>query len=48
MRFGLANEMQPPTLEYLGVRSEIDAYMSDSGPYASSPVQREVGLIRGG
>ena len=29
-----------------GVRSEIDAYMSENGPYASSPVQREVVLIR--
>ena len=29
-----------------GVRSEIDAYMSESGPYATSPVQREVVLIR--
>ncbi len=28
-----------------GVRSEIDAYMSETGPYASSPVQREVVLI---
>lgn len=34
-------------LPEFGVRSEIDAYMSDSGPYASSPVQREVVLIRG-
>ncbi len=31
-----------------GVRSEIDAYMSETGPYASSPVQREVVLIRPG
>jgi Xaa-Pro aminopeptidase len=31
-----------------GVRSEIDAYMSETGPFASSPVQREVVLIRGG
>lgn len=28
-----------------GVRSEIDAYMSDDGPYASTPVQREIVLI---
>jgi Xaa-Pro dipeptidase len=28
-----------------GMRSEIDVYMSESGPYASSPVQREVVLI---
>lgn len=35
-------------LPEFGVRSEIDAYMSDNGPYASSPVQREVVLIRGG
>ena len=31
-----------------GVRSEIDAYMSESGPDASSPVQREVVLIGAG
>ena len=35
-------------LPEFGVRSEIDAYMSESGPYATSPVQREVVLIRGG
>ena len=35
-------------LPEFGVRSEIDAYMSEEGPYASSPVQREVVLIRGG
>jgi Xaa-Pro dipeptidase len=29
-----------------GIRSEIDVYMSENGPYASSPVQREVVLIR--
>jgi Xaa-Pro dipeptidase len=28
-----------------GMRSEIDVYMSENGPYASSPVQREVVLI---
>ena len=28
-----------------GVRSEIDAYMSEDGPYATSPVQREIVLI---
>ncbi len=33
-------------LPEFGVRSEIDAYMSESGPYATSPVQREVVLIR--
>ena len=33
-------------LPEFGVRSEIDAYMSENGPYASSPVQREVVLIR--
>ena len=32
-------------LPEFGVRSEIDAYMSDDGPYASSPVQREIVLI---
>lgn len=32
-------------LPEFGVRSEIDAYMSETGPYASSPVQREVVLI---
>ena len=33
-------------LPEFGVRSEIDAYMSESGPYATSPVQRHVVLIR--
>ena len=32
-------------LPEFGVRSEIDAYMSEEGPYASSPVQREIVLI---
>ena len=32
-------------LPEFGVRSEIDAYMSETGPYATSPVQREVVLI---
>ncbi len=32
-------------LPEFGVRSEIDAYMSEGGPYASSPVQREIVLI---
>ena len=32
-------------LPEFGVRSEIDAYMSEDGPYASSPVQREIALI---
>ena len=32
-------------LPEFGVRSEIDAYMSDDGPYASSPVQRDIVLI---
>ena len=35
-------------LPEFGVRSEIDAYMSDEGPYASSPVQRDIVLISGG
>ena len=34
-------------LPEFGVRSEIDAFMSDSGPYTTSPVQREIVLIRG-
>ena len=34
-------------LPEFGVRSEIDAYMSETGPYTTSPVQREVVLIRG-
>ena len=34
-------------LPEFGVRSEIDCFMSESGPYASSPVQREIVLIRG-
>jgi len=33
-------------LPEFGVRSEIDAYMSETGPYATAPVQREVVLIR--
>ena len=33
-------------LPEFGVRSEIDAFMSESGPYATSPVQRDVVLIR--
>ncbi len=32
-------------LPEFGVRSEIDAFMSETGPYATSPVQREVVLI---
>ena len=32
-------------LPEFGVRSEIDAFMSDSGPYATSPVQWEIVLI---
>ena len=35
-------------LPEFGVRSEIDAYMSEEGPFATSPIQREVVLIRGG
>jgi len=31
-----------------GVRSEIDVFMSEAGPVTSSPVQREVVLIKGG
>ncbi len=34
-------------LPEFGVRSEIDCYMSEHGPYASSPVQREIVLIQG-
>ena len=33
-------------LPEFGVRSEIDAYMSGTGPMVTSPVQREVVLIR--
>ncbi len=33
-------------LPEFGVRSEIDAYMSDDGPFASSPVQRDIVLIQ--
>ena len=33
-------------LPEFGVRSEIDAFMSENGPFATSPVQREVVLIR--
>ena len=32
-------------LPEFGVRSEIDAFMSDSGPYTTSPVQWEIVLI---
>ncbi len=32
-------------LPEFGVRSEIDAFMSEDGPFASSPVQREIVLI---
>jgi len=35
-------------LPEFGVRSEIDVYMSEAGPYASSPVQRDVVLIPAG
>ena len=35
-------------LPEFGVRSEIDVFMSGDGPYASSPVQHEVVLIKGG
>jgi len=35
-------------LPEFGVRSEIDVFMSEAGPYATSPVQREVVLIGGG
>jgi Xaa-Pro aminopeptidase len=35
-------------LPEFGVRSEIDCYMAGSGPYASSPVQRDIVLIQGG
>ena len=34
-------------LPEFGVRSEIDAYMSDTGPFTTSPVQREVVLVWG-
>ena len=33
-------------LPEFGVRSEIDAYMSENGPYATSPVQSEIVLIK--
>jgi len=35
-------------LPEFGVRSEIDVFMSADGPYASSPVQHEVVLIKSG
>ena len=35
-------------LPEFGVRSEIDAFMAETGPFASSPVQREVVLIKPG
>ena len=44
---GMAFTIEPGIyLPEFGVRSEIDAYMSESGPYATSPVQQEVVLIR--
>ena len=33
-------------LPEFGVRSEIDVYMSEEGPYATTPVQQEVVLIK--
>ena len=43
---GLGFSIEPGIyLPEFGVRSEIDAYMSEDGPYASSPVQREIVLI---
>ena len=33
-------------LPEFGVRSEIDVYMSEDGPFATTPIQREVVLIR--
>ena len=45
---GLGFSIEPGIyLPEFGVRSEIDAYMSDDGPFASSPVQREIVLIPG-
>ena len=35
-------------LPEFGVRSEIDVFMSADGPFATSPVQHEVVLIKGG
>ncbi len=35
-------------LPEFGVRSEIDVFMSANGPYASSPIQHEVVLIKSG
>ena len=34
-------------LPEFGVRSEIDVYMSEDGPFATTPVQQEVVLIKG-
>ena len=44
---GLGFSIEPGIyLPEFGVRSEIDAYMSaEHGPYATSPVQREIALI---
>ena len=33
-------------LPEFGVRSEIDVYMSEEGPYATTPIQKEVVVIR--
>ena len=43
---GIGFSIEPGVyLPEFGVRSEIDAYMSESGPVVTSPVQREVVLI---
>ena len=34
-------------LPEFGVRSEIDVYMSEDGPYATTPIQEDVVLIKG-
>ena len=44
---GIGFSIEPGVyLPEFGGRSEIDAFMSEDSPYASSPVQREVVLIQ--
>ena len=45
---GIGFSIEPDIyLHEFGVRSEIGVHMSEEGPYATTPVQREIVLIRG-
>ena len=49
LKEGMVFSIEPGIyLPEFGVRSEIDVFMSADGPYASSPVQHEVVLIKEG